>query len=792
MISADRTQDESGWRELHALVHHAITTDTAVAHAWEAARHSPGGEALPDLADALAARAHQDPHLLVGLRDWCRRVTTADGGASDDPGEPVHHNTVSGEARLDGPTLQARDVHGGVHFHSSTPSTPAPTPVLDRPPAPRQLPPPGHALLGRDADAGALSELRAGLPPDGPQVLVVTGPAGVGKSALAAWWLRSFNDPFPDGELYADLRGHAQNDATPPSTVLERFLRAVGSPTVPAELSEQVALWRTLTSDLRLALLLDDAFTAAQVRPLLPSGPGSVTVVTSRRQLTGLLADGAVLHPLRVLTADDAVDLLARGGPARVAADPRTARRVAAQCAHLPLAVCLAAAQLAARPHRSLTDLAESLAASGPLEALREDGEAAVRAALDQSYELLPQDAARTYRHIGLLPTRTVGRHLTAAVCGTGLQDADHTLDTLVRTSLLEESARDRYSFHDLVRAHAAQRGAAEGSPAPRTVDRRFVDWCLATATRAEELLTPSHRTLARDYESRPLLPPPFDDEAAALAWLDEHRDMLTAAVRRSAGHGWHKACWQLVDAMWPIWLRLRPAEMWVEAHELGLDAARRAGDRDGEGRMLTSGGNGLRNAGRHREAAEWYHEALRQATEDGDERQQAQAANGLGNAYLATGDLPAARARFHEALRLRERVGYVRGAALTRLCLGETALADGNHRDAADHLARAHRELTEARDPYDAARALALLGHAHVGEGDRTTGVAELRRALEQFVDSGSHHWQARTWELLGEAALTAGDREEARRSYGRAHAVLARVDPLRAREVAARMGEL
>ncbi|MCT2591007.1 tetratricopeptide repeat protein [Streptomyces sp. N2-109] len=674
--------------------------------------------------------------------------------------------------------MQARDVHGGIHFH------PAP---LDLPPVPRQLPPPPGAFVGRTEDLHALGDLRDISPSAAPQLVVVTGPAGVGKSTLASWWLRQGAETFPDGQLYVDLRGNAPSDALPPSSVLERFLRALGSGSVPADFAEQVALWRTVTARRRLALLLDDAFTAAQVRPLLPSGPGSVTVVTSRRHLAGLVSDGAVLHPVRVLAAGDAVELLARGGGrSRVEQDPQAARRVAAQCAHLPLAVCLAAAQLAARPRRPVAALAEALSATGPLEALQVDGDAAVRTALDQSYDLLPKGAAYAYRCIGLLPARSVDSGMLAAVCALPAQSADQLLDTLIQTSLLEDAGDDRYGFHDLVRQHARHRGAREDR---QTVLRRFVDWCLAGATAAEAILSPSHRNLARTYEHRPETPVSFAGDAEALAWLDGHRDTLMAAVRHSSDSGWHASCWQLVDAMWPLFLRLRPAELWIEAHALGLEAARRTSDRDGENRMLTSGGNGLRNAGRHREAAEWYRQALRCATEDGDLRQQAQARNGLGHAQLQSGELSSAREHFAQALRLRQSIGYERGVALSRLSLGETALAAGELSTAIGQLEQAHSTLITQQDAYDGARALALLGQAQVRDGAYRTGSAQLREALEQFEASGSAHWQARTCEMLGQAAERAGDPETAQEYYGRALEILRSISPADAERLVDRM---
>lgn len=786
MISASSKEQDDLWSQLSRVLGPAAVSDKELASAWEMSCRERTMQNLAGLATALAARAAQDPRLRTELLDWCSRSLAA---ADSELG---HLNVVSAESCMQGPTVQARDVHGGIHFHPAASGQHGSLAALEQPPTPRQFPPSAAQLVGRAEDIDALAALQAGFPPTAPQLIVITGPAGVGKSALATWWLHHAAGHFPDGELYADLCGHAPPESTPPSTVLERFLRALGVSEIPTDFAERVALWRTVTSKRRLAVLLDDAFTAAQVRPLLPSGAGSVTVVTSRRHLPGLLGDGAALHPLRVLTASAAVELLARGGGQRVRQDPQAARRLATQCAHLPLAVCLAAAQLAARPGRPLSALVESLSATDPLDALQVEGEAAVRTALDQSYQLLPERAARAYRHLGLLSVSSVDRHMTAAVCATTLADADRMLDILIQTSLLEDAGRDRYAFHDLVRVHAERCGSAEQQPVQQSVRRRFVDWCLATATAAEKRLCPSHATLTRTYENPPQLPLPFECETAALAWLDEHQDMLMATVRCCSNQGWYAACWQLVDAMWPIFLRLRPAEMWVEAHSLGRDAARRAGDREGEGRMLTSGGNGLRNARRYPEACEWYNEALRYAAEDGDLLQQAQAANGLGRAHLATGDVATAREFLHQALQLREHTGYTRGVALSRLSLGEAALVDQDHQSAISHLTQAHRELAELQDPYDAARALAFLGQALVGSGEQDTGTATLHSALNEFQTTGSQHWEARTWEMLGRASEENGDGTSARWCFARARNILIRISPADAERLTGRMQEL
>ncbi|MFI0511809.1 AAA family ATPase [Streptomyces sp. WSLK1-5] len=654
-------------------------------------------------------------------------------------------------------------------------------------------------FVGREADRRTLDALRAERSAHAAQVLVISGLAGIGKTTLAAHWLHEHADSFPDGQLYADLGarstladGDGDGDPVSAATVLEAFLVALGASSVPAGTAQRSALWRSTTSGLRLAVLLDSAFTAAQVRPLLLGTPTGLTVVTSRNNLTGLRVDGASVHRLEGLPTASAVELLAVGGGTRVVREPSAAREVVRLCGRLPLAVALASAQLALRPHRPVSALAESLSRGrGAVEALRVDGEAVMRTALDMSYGVLPDGSRALYRRMGLLPADRHDLSLLTALADDveeaaeavdRAEAADIAVSALVEANLLEETGPGTYRFHDLVQSHARRLGEELEHPGRRERTLRlFVDWCLATAASADGILTPSHRLAGHDLPASAAAATPLDGPEEALARLDTYRNALMSAVRLSARLGWHDSCWRLTDLMWPLFLRLRPSQMWIEAHALGLEAARRSGSRQGEGRMLTSGAIGLRNAGRYREAADWYRQALEMATADRDIRQQAQALSGLGHVGLLAHRLDEARGHFEHALRLRESIGYRRGAALSRRRLGETALAAGDLATAAEQLHRAGTELDALGETYEATRVLALLGHVLDREGDHDGGVRRLREALARFRAgaSRSEHWEARCLEWLGQAAETRSDREESVRHYEAARDLLRRLSP-------------
>ncbi|MEV0260012.1 tetratricopeptide repeat protein [Streptomyces sp. NPDC050617] len=701
-----------------------------------------------------------------------------------------HANVIGGSTQLNGPTVQARQISGGIHLHGASPP---------RPPVPRQLLPVSPHFTDRTADMAALGAVYARCAAASAPLIVVSGPAGVGKTALVSAWLRRTAGDFPDGQLYADLRGHAPEGAASPGEILGQFLRALGVPQIPADLAEQTALWRSVTAGLRIAVMLDNAFTAAQARPLLPGAEGNLTVVTSRWRLTGLRTDGAHFHQLGLLDPSTARELLVRGvGADRIENESAAALKVVSLCAGLPLAVCLASARLAARPRQPVRAMADALARDRRrLAVLTIEGEPAVQSALDESYAVLDAAAARLYRLLGLLPVLDFGAHAAAAACAVPLPEAERLLDALVEANLIEDIALDTHRFHDLVRLHARGCGERDESEAAcGEALRRVADWYLATATEAQRLLTPIQLTLERDYAYPSELSPPFstDSEPAAesasvptdapfaeteaLAWLEAQRLNLMAVLRSAADRGWHSTAWQLVDAMWPLFLRRRHYDLWSEAHIIGLAAARAAGNGAAERQMLNSGAIGLSAAHRLDDAIEWYGSSLEAARAAGDIRDEGQALLGLGACHRDAGRLEQAVPYLEEAITAWEGAGYHRGTALARMVLGEIALERDEAGRAVEHFVWAHAVLVGVEGPYDVARALAFLGRARARAGAHEEGLDQLGQALSVFEATGSVHWQARTLEMLGdcarERAIDADDSGEhaaaARRFYEQA----------------------
>lgn len=696
-----------------------------------------------------------------------------------------------------GTAVQARSINGGIHVHHATP------PSTPRPRVPHELPLGSPHFTDRQKYLAALDQQRNSRNPTAPQIIVISGVGGVGKTALAAHWLR--HRPareFPDGQLYADLRGFGGGNRPTPDEVLRALLRSLGYTDTPSTLPELAALWRSVTDQLRFGLLLDNAADAHQVRPLLPAAPGALVVVTSRHRLAPLIPDGATLHQLPPLDRPAALNLLRSvAGPGRLAAEQlQLAGEIAGLCVGLPLALCLTGAYLAARPEQPVLTLLARLARTrNPSEPGPPGPSAqAIQTVLDETYHALNPDLRRVYRCLGILPTTTITAPLVAAACAITEPAAEHLLEALVDANLIEPTDTGQYRLHDLVHQHAARQAHHRDTPATRaTTLRRAVDWALQWATAAETVLVPSHRDadLPRDYSSHQPSPttPDFtrddDGQRAALAWLADHQGVLMALVRAAADAGWHGPTWQLVDAMWPLFLRLRLTALWIEAHHIGLDAAQAAVHRAGQARMLTSGAVALRLAERYEEASTWYRQALELARADGNRRDQAQALAGLGNCALAHRRWSEATRHHTQARRLRRSIGYRRGTALSDLSLGEIALAREDTEQAIPLLAHARTDLLALDDRYDAARALAYLTLARSRTGDHATAQQDLHQALAEFEETGSAYWQAKTWEMLGDLTQ---DTDATHVSYQRAADLFATLSPRDAERVQQRLRTL
>jgi tetratricopeptide (TPR) repeat protein len=677
---------------------------------------------------------------------------------TDEPDKPGgHRSDLSGSAA---DVVQARDVHGGVHFHAADPPGG---------PVPGQLPGDVGSFVNRLNELKRLGEVLAD-DRDEPLVVgvyVIAGTAGVGKTALALHWAHSVRSRFPGGQLYVNLRGYDPGQPVTPEQALDRFLRALGvsAGAIPAELEDRAALYRSLLADRRMLVVLDNAATVRQVRSLLPGNADCLVLVTSRSRLSGLVArDGARRLTLDMLSEDESVNLLRTVTAGyRVQDDPGELVELARLCARLPLALRIAAERASSRPMMLLSELIADLRDESALwDALTADDDEeadAVRTVFAWSYRALPEASARLFRLLGLHPGPEFGVAAAAALAGLAQNPVRHLLDVLVGAHMLEQHASGRYQFHDLLRAYASDQAVqAETSELRNSALERVLSWYLRWALAAANTLSPLDNTqLVADSDAR------FANPEAAFRWYEEERANLVAAPRSAFDAGLYELAWRIPVALQSIYSHRNPFEDWIATARIGLDAARRLGARSGEGQLLESLGMAYLQSQRLAEAEECHRGALAIRRELGDRRAAALSVNALGLLAWRRRGLMSARSRFDEAITTFRELGDRRleaallsnlgmvhyeldnpGAAVGVLsealpifqALGDRA-SEGN---ALFSLARSQRELgqvDEAAVSIEGALTIARTDNLLAWEAFWLLELARVQRALGQPADA-------------------------------------------------------
>ena len=680
-----------------------------------------------------------------------------------------------------GTSVQARDIRGGLHVHQ---------PALRLPP-PNQLPPPVR-LTGRAADAAAM-DTAAGQ----HRVILLTGPPGVGKTALAVGWGHTVRGEFPDGALFADLHGYAPDGPASASEMLERFLRAlaVDPRQIPADLAELTGIYRSIMIDKRMLVVLDDALTAAQVAPLLPPSPESLAVVTSRLWLGGLAARGARVIQLARLDARAALELLARTlGDERVRAQPHAARELVELCAGVPLALCVAGARLAARPRWPVSEMVDAMAHERErLAALTMEDDLPVHSALQISYRALPSSAARMYRLMGLFPGTQFDSAVAAATAAVPRARAKQSLGRLADANLLDHAAGGFYRFHDLTRLHARETAEREESESDRAeAIRRMLDWFLAGTAGAARIVMPYRTDAAPGLRYPPAEPVRFAGSNGALDWLDQELPNVIASARLAVSERLWLIPWQLADAMWPLFVyRGRYAER-LELDRLGLAAVREGRDALGEAKMLYKIGRSVMDVGQLDQAQDYFEQALGAWRGLGQRDRAAGSLRRLGFVAMARHRPDDAIGWFSQALGEYRELADPRHIALTLTDLGEAFIEADRAGEALDALAEAGSLLADAPDPYNQARVLTRLGRASERAGQLEVAAGYLERALRGMREIGSVRGEAEVLLALGDLAVHAGNTDDARSRYTETQRLLSTLGSLDEARVRARLERL
>lgn len=609
---------------------------------------------------------------------------------------------------------------------ASEPAAPAAEPASHAT-VPRQLPTAVPYFAGRASELTVLDQMLddARQAAAGVVISAIGGTAGVGKTALALHWAHRVAGRFPDGQLYANLRGFdLSGHPAEPADVLRGFLDALGvhPDRIHTDTEGLAALFRSLLADRTMLVLLDNAADVAQVRPLLPASPRCLVIVTSRRELSALAArEGARLLSLDVLTEAEATELLtARLGVGAATAEPDAVTELATLCARLPLALSVVVARAAAHPKLPLKTLARELTElRGRLDALDiGDPAANVRTVFSLSYRHLPDAAARMFRLLGLHPGPDISAPAAASLAGVTLASARTALRDLARASLIIENGPGRYTFHDLLRAYAAEQAAdaADAADAGETsATRRMLDHYLHTAHLAHRVLYPGRELISLPAAAGGVTPETVEGKAAALSWLEAEYQVLLKIVDLAAGAGLDDHAWQLPVVLWTYHNVCGHWHDGARLHRAALEAARRRGDLGGQASALRGLGSFAMSIGTYDEA----------------------------HRYLS-----AAQSTFRD-------LGDDLGLARTDVIMGQTLEYEGRYTEALSVISDALLLASNAPDDPNMAlvRASALNGSAwnNVQLGDLSTARAYCLQAIELCRSIGYSPGEAGTWDTLG-----------------------------------------
>jgi DNA-binding SARP family transcriptional activator len=613
-----------------------------------------------------------------------------------------------------------------------------------RPPVPRQLPVAPRHFAGRAREMQVLSRLLSPPGGDPPGVMVIAaigGTAGIGKTALAVHWAHQIADRFPDGQIYINLRGFdPSGKPVDRRDAIRRLLDALQVPAhqIPADADAQQDLYRSEAARRRMLIVLDNAADVDQVRPLLPGGPGCLILVTSRRDLAGLVAvEGAHPVTLDLLSPAEASELLAqRLGPERLAAEPGVATELTGLCSRLPLALSIVAARAAMQPGLPLGALAGQLRdASGRLDALDAGDVSSVRAAFSWSYQSLGGPAARMFRLLSLHPGPDITAAAAASLAGVQAGQAREVLGELTRASLVAQHMPGRFACHDLLRAYAAERAAAEESePARRAAIQRMLDHYVLTANAAVLLLDPHLDRITLAPPESTVRPEEMAGYEQAMAWFEAERHVLLAVLGRAVSEGFDTHAWQIPLTMATFLDRRGFPHDYAATQRIALAAACRLADC-----------------------------AAR-----------AQAHRNLGNVSVRLGVHHKARSHYGQALELYRQLGDRAGEGRAHICLGLICVEQGQYRESLSHSERALALYRSVSFGPGQARALNNIAWCYAQLGDYEQAIARCDQAIALAQEVGDEHGQAITWDSLGYAHHHLGHYSEAIACYQRSLSIL------------------
>lgn len=658
---------------------------------------------------------------------------------------------------------------------------------------PQQLPAAIAQFIGRAEELEVLGDLAGQATGNsGMVIIVITGTAGVGKTTLANYLGHRVCDQFPDGQLHVNLRGFDQaGQPMAASAALRGFLEALGvlPKSIPFSLDDQASLYRSLVADKRLLILLDNARDVEQVRLLLPGSPGCLIVVTSRDDLTGLVAEGAHAMSLAPFTLEDALELLTcRLAPGRVEREAQAATDLIELCARLPLAVSVAAAHAAARPDFSLAVLASELRERGLDMLDTGDPATTARTVFSWSCQHLSDRAARMFRLLGIHPGPDTSVPAAASLSAVPREQARRALLELARAHLVEEHRPGRFAFHDLLRSYAAEQARDHDADADLyAAELRLLDHYLRTGLLGARRLRP-----ARDHVKPPPPQPGVEPESLAtdddvMAWFRAEHHVLLAAAAHAAARRFGTYCWQIPWTLIPYLIGRGHWDDYASTQQIALAASLCLDDPVGAGNAHYELAHAFALLGDLNAAEAHARDSVAVFNRLGDEFGEAVALQGVERVLLQQGRYEEALPFAREALRLVERHGSAATTCVFENALGELCAFLGRYDEALQHSRRALDMMGDEGSRRDAAQTLHTLGLAYSRLADHGQAVAHYRQALAIYQELGELPLQVSSLTGLGDAQSAAGDDAAAQESRRRAQAILDSLPPQAAQQVKA-----
>lgn len=663
--------------------------------------------------------------------------------------------------------------------------------------APRQLPTASRHFSGRQ---GALAELDLVLdqaPAGAVPVVAISGTAGIGKTTLVVFWGHRAAHRFPDGQLYVNLRGFDPSTAAmDPGEAVRRFLTALNVPPerIPEDVDAQAALYRSRLAGRRMLVVLDNARDSAQVRPLLPGTPGCLVLVTSRRQLTSLIAaDGA--HPLTLNLPTDAearLLLSRRLGAGRVAAEPAAITEIVTSCARLPLALGLIAARAAVRPAVPLRLLADELCDTQQRwQTLTDDDPTSdVRSVLSWSYHILTPAAARLFRLLGLHPGQDTDALAAASLAALPVSATRSLLAELTQGSLLVEHVPGRYTFHDLLRAYARHLAhVIDSEDQRRAATGRVLDHYLHSAHRAALLLATPADPLTLGPPQQGVSPAQYADYGQAMRWYSVEYRAVLAAIDHAARAGYDTPAWQLTWAVSTFLDRQGHWHDWAVACLAAVAAAVRLADLGTQAWARRTLARAYTRLGRFNDADTELRDALGLYRESADQVGQADTHHYLvimlSRQNLLTGALDHAR----QFLVLSRAAGDQRRQALALNAVGWIQALLGDAQSALISCEQALALHTELGDWHGEANTWDSLGYAHHHLGHYGQAVTCYRNGLTIVRNLGDRYQEADTLGNLGDTYFAMGDSPAAHGAWQQSLTILDELNHPEADQVRAKL---